>query len=562
MWRRMPSPFHHLRRQLPLAACGVALLGAGLLAQQRNVAPGLIEAVAAETGILLEPRVLRDINPSGSSEPAGFIKFRNETYFRADNGANGVELWRTDGTFEGTSLVADINAGAASSTPDWMKAFRGRLYFAATSSATGREVWTTDGTAEGTTLLHDINPLAGDADPTAFVRLGRALYFRAQDGTTGQELWKTEGTPETTVLVADVHPGSEGSLPTYPTVFGNELFFAADDFFIQPTGFDRELWRTNGTLAGTTRVKDINPGGLPSVPGELTRLGQYLIFRASTRVEGGELWRTDGTEFGTQMIADINPGFGWSVPTDLVQSGGYVFFSADDGALGRELWRTDGTTAGTLRLADINPGGDSNPVGAAYQDGYLFAATDPMMGRELWFSDGTSAGTRLVKDLNPGLDSSAPLDITVVGRYAYFIVALQTPDFTGLFTELWRTDGTDAGTVRVWRAPGKFGGYSIRDLTAIGRTLYFSAPVDVDGDGMGTNFEPYILPLGAAGEAPSPDTPITDTLTRNLGLLTSTLEDFVKETRDTVDAIGLPIGRSTRAAASSASKTPTSGAGR
>jgi ELWxxDGT repeat protein len=530
---------HHLRPRLLFVAGGVALLSAGLLAQPKLIpGRGRATAILIDRDALQEPRVLKDINPSGSSDPAGFVRIGGVTYFRADNGTNGVELWRTNGTAWGTALVADINAGSASSTPEAMKAFQGRFYFAATSAATGREVWASDGTAEGTTLLADINPAAANAEPIAFVRFGGAVYFRAQDGSTGQELWKTEGTPETTVLVADLHPGSEGSLPTYPTVFQQGLYFSADDSFSFPAGFDRELWRTDGTPAGTTRVKDINPGGLPSVPSELTRLGKWLFFRASTLELGGELWRSDGTEAGTELVADINPGFGWSVPSDLTPSGLFVFFAAEDGQTGRELWRTDGTQAGTIRLADINPSGDSNPAGVAFRNGYLFAAGDPQRGRELWFSDGTAAGTRLVKDVNPGPAPSAPLDITVVGRFAYFVAAIPTTDGTGLFTELWRTDGTDAGTVLLWRAPGRFGGYSIRDLTAIGRTLYFSAPTEVDGSDMATNFEPYILPLYPVGET------LFETLTQNLDEVTDALGAFAKETAATVDAIGLPLVRS------------------
>jgi len=321
------------------------------------------------------------------------------------------------------------------------------------------------------------------------------LYFRAQDGVTGLELWKTQGTEETTVEVIDLHPGTEGSIPTSPTVFRGALYFAADDKFTQGQGFDRELWRTDGTAEGTERVSDINPGGLPSLPSELIPFGKLLIFKAGTSDRGGELWKTDGTEAGTQIVADMNAGPPSSFPTNLTRAGREIYFAANDGATGRELWRTDGTEQGTVRLTDINPGpADSGPIGVPFRGGFLFTSGDAEHGRELWFSDGTPGDARLVKDINPGPGLSGPLDLTVVGRVAYFAVLLpsEAGDNT-VRTELWRTDGTEGGTQRVWQAPGRRNGYAIRDLTAFGGTLFFTAPTQADADGMATDFEPYIL---------------------------------------------------------------------
>ena len=197
-------------------AGAVMLFGAGLLAQSSR-APATVQSpadtAAAPPVVTGEaPRVLAEINPSGSSDAEGFVRIRGAIYFRANDGTHGMELWRTDGTPEGTTLVADINPGDGSSVPESLIAFQGRIYFAASHAATGRELWSTDGTQEGTSLVRDINPAAADAMPASLVRFRDALYFRAQDGVTGLELWKTQGTEETTVEVIDLHPGTEGSL--------------------------------------------------------------------------------------------------------------------------------------------------------------------------------------------------------------------------------------------------------------------------------------------------------------------------------------------------------------
>ena len=101
--------------------------------------------------------------------------------------------------------------------------------------------------------------------------------------------------------------------------------------------------------------------------------------------------------------------------------------------------------AGTTKLVEDIAAGDSDPWQlTAYQGHVFFSATTPGEGRELWKSDGTRAGTKLVRDIWPGAGSSGPLDLTVVAGILYFSAER---DHDG--RELWRTDGTRAGT---WRA--------------------------------------------------------------------------------------------------------------
>jgi ELWxxDGT repeat protein len=85
-------------------------------------------------------------------------------------------------------------------------------------------------------------------------------------------------------------------------------------------------------------------------------VGNYIYFSAYTEDTGFELWRSDGTEAGTFLVKDIWPGTQGSTPMYLVSFKGKVFFSADDASYGREWWMSDGTEAGTRLLKDIQVG--------------------------------------------------------------------------------------------------------------------------------------------------------------------------------------------------------------
>jgi ELWxxDGT repeat protein len=149
-------------------------------------------------------------------------------------------------------------------------------------------------------------------------------------------------------------------------------------------------------------------------------MGIRLVFSADDGSSGVELWVTDGTTAGTTLLKDINPGSDESFPFDFAALGdGRLVFSADDGSNGRELWVTDGTTAGTTLLKDINPGPGDSVTGhegfAALGDGRLvFQANDGSTGTELWVTDGTAVGTTLLKDINPGPGSSNPASFTAL----------------------------------------------------------------------------------------------------------------------------------------------------
>jgi ELWxxDGT repeat protein len=469
-----------------------------------NTLPGSVGQLATDKkGDLAAPVLVKEINPGeGSSSPEMFVTFNGAVYFRANDGTHGIELWKTDGTLEGTSLVTDLRPGVANALPGNLTVAGGSLYFHAFTEATGSKVFKSDGTAAGTVLLVDTFPGAsggpfGPPLPGNFTTFGDIVLFTATDSQAGYEMWRTDGTIGGTHRLKDLHPGVQWSVPVGLTPFAGRVLFAADDKVTFDSNgnpyFDRELFATDGTDAGTVRIKDIFPGPRPSIPFEFTVFRKQLFFRADDGTSGAELWTTDGTEAGTRIFKDINPA-GPSDPMHFTMAGRRLFFNANDGVTGAELWVSDGREAGTRLIADINPNAGSLPLNlTAVGDRLFFTADDGQHGIELWVSDGTAAGTHLVKDINPGAERSSPLDMLAVGNVLFF-TAIDPDDATRtVVTQLWMTDGTEEGTKLVWQAPGRASGYSILNLTLLGNQLLFSAPTGADAEGLSINTELYRL---------------------------------------------------------------------
>src|SRR5439155_1764444 len=122
-------------------------------------------------------------------------------------------------------------------------------------------------------LAKDINTSPSSSSLAAFVEVAGVVFFIADNPATGAELWKSDGTAAGTVLVKDINARpSSSSLSTFANVNGI-LFFSAFD---PATGY--ELWKSDGTEVGTVLVKDIRPGPDSSDPWNLTNVNGTLFF--------------------------------------------------------------------------------------------------------------------------------------------------------------------------------------------------------------------------------------------------------------------------------------------
>ncbi len=382
-------------------------------------------------------------------------------FFVQDRGSDdgGQEPFVTDGTVEGTIPLGDLEPGSEGSDVEFEASLpNGRTLFTAYTTADGSQLWSTQGLENDAQVVQVINPDGIEQGLYGEV-FGGSYFFCTDDGVNGIELWRSDGTATGTFMVTDLNP-SGGADPCDFAVFGEHLYFGATD------GIDSGLWRTDGTAAGTELMTLIGPG-TSDEPGELTVSGAHLYFVADDGATGDELWRSDGTAAGTALVADVNPGSAGSRPRDLVPAAGLLFFSAEDDAHGRELWRTDGTAAGTILVGDMLAGpddSDAEPV-AELAGELIFKVRRP--DNALFCTDGTPGA--IIPLLQADFISVSRFS-PVWNGHLYFVAQQDETDDN----DLWRTDGTPAGTVNLQLEPGDQGS-DPRDLVAGPEHLYLSA---------------------------------------------------------------------------------------
>ncbi|WP_428307352.1 ELWxxDGT repeat protein [Lacipirellula sp.] len=477
------SRFTNFNGQILFTATGSNAVGAE---------PWISDGTAAGTRIVKDIRISTD-----SSNPSTTVEVNGIHYFIANDGVRGNELWRTDGTSAGTYLVKDILPGAGSAFPVSLTIdlvnVNGKLYFAANDGASGIELWTSDGTAAGTTLVADANPGASSTFPRLFTNVGGVLYYAANDAS-GAELWRSNGTAVGTMRAADLNPGAPSSLLDQFVVAAGTLYFTA----VTPTT-GRELWKLAPGASTPVQVTNFAAATIETTVARLTVVGDKVFFVMRDDLAGDELWVADSA--GARRVIDLQPTGLSGAPTSMVNVNGTLFFTPLTSDHGRELWRSNGTPAGTFEILDIVPGSNgSSPLNLVNVSGTLFfSAATPANGIELWKSDGTAAGTLLAADIVPGSPGSVPLSpfqtpqYVVIGEWLYFVARTQLSN-SGI---LYRISNASTSAELLTDA------YSLssrqtRNLINLNGELAF---VGGELDGIGPGVEMYVLRSAAIAQA-------------------------------------------------------------
>jgi ELWxxDGT repeat protein len=314
---------------------------------------------------------------------------------------------------------------------------------------------------------------------------------------------------ESRVLLSATDLGDVGQFASAFVPFHNALYFTAGD----GTHGD-QLWKTDGTPAGTVLVKNINPNPIGNATiSSLTVLGDKLLFGADNGTDGPQIWVSDGTADGTVPLAgtSLTPA-GFNSPLSLVNGNAYFVLPASGTY---SIWKTDGTSAGTTPLVTLptDAASYSHPfligsrmylVGTAYSGGlpyntlYSFNAADNSLTTVVPFAE-----TRTISQLtdangvayfytgdlaHPGLDLERydPTNGRVHIKHTVANPATSTnvPGIVAVNDKVFFTADTDTGVSRVWFTEGSspsaffaWQGVGTRpiNLTRVGDSVYYFA---------------------------------------------------------------------------------------
>ncbi len=407
----------------------------------------------------IQPEFIKNVN-----SPGNFIELNGEIYLTCSG--TDLGLWKTDGTNAGTIQIKSF-----SSIRDMFK-FNNMLYFRADDGVNGIELWKSDGTTPGTQMVKNINPTGdfmGSFDLWLNVVGLNEFFFTAEDGIHGRELWKSDGTEAGTVMVKDMVPGSGSSEPQQGIFFNNELYFTSSD-----NSVGRELFKSDGTEVGTVLVKDfyvdptITNNGFPN---HYTIFDNQLFFYANSSdltATGHGLFKITTSSSVPQLVKEVRIN-----STPLYKFNNAFYFGSPSGTWDNsELWKSDGTASGTSVFTELNATGASNP-GLFYEFNntlYFVATPDIATGTELFKTDGTVQGTQMVKNINPSNGEGSSINnFFELEGVLHFIANEPTYGW-----EIWKTNGTDAGTTMAYDInPGPNTSYS-GNFTKLLNKIFFS----------------------------------------------------------------------------------------
>jgi ELWxxDGT repeat protein len=440
--------------------------------------------IAADGSVVL----VKDINTDAADgspigDPKNFIEYKGMLYFGGNDGDNGAdkhdtELWRTDGTTDGTVMVEDIWPGGNgnASNPQQMFVFNDKLYFNGKVDA-ANQVFRYDGTnpvvkvtnwrddglavpffptvdeangkaylkinigkfqlgvinADETFFLDTVNKMDdhGFAGTEAGAIYKGKFYFQGDNGTSGDELFVSDGTPGGSVLLKDIYDGGDSD-PEQFTIYNDELYFIA----AVATGM--QLWKTDGTEAGTVMVAEPNPGA----DGDMDNLAVYdgkLYFAATDGVNGVELWSYDGTT--AAMLKDLDGTAADSDPEGFIEVDGLLLFVASDGT-NDVLWVTNGTPEYTMTAAEA--------LNSTFQPVKVSASERAVVGTILYYSADDANGFDDIYSVDVNKIWSEDVTFTVTdedgplaGATVAFDGTTATTDDAGMVTFPYVRMGTD-----------------------------------------------------------------------------------------------------------------------
>jgi trimeric autotransporter adhesin len=365
----------------------------------------------------------------GISRPHCFTDFNGNLIFTADENHDADKskdyernpyLWKSDGTSAGTVKIKKLwkwyywevhcEAGV-----EYIQ-LGDKLLFHATAAGTHNfELWESDGTTEGTGMLAELNKNQDDSYPNElsshpinFTKLDDKVFFTASD-TVNNGVWVTDGTETGTHLIEYINPDNPNTFP----LFSGYVLKANNNrvFFCRFGG--TQLWTSDGIESGTSLLKTFlfddkylkRVNSIIGVVNGNVFFDLILTNRATNNIDSIQLWKSDGTEEGTVKVSDLKN----NCPIQAITSNSNIYFLTTNWS-NYQLWRSDGSEEGTYKISSLSITDTYSNKLFVFKDVLYFVAFDKNNILSIWESDGTIEGTRTLENWNaPGFTSISDL---------------------------------------------------------------------------------------------------------------------------------------------------------
>jgi GEVED domain/CARDB/Domain of unknown function DUF11/HYR domain len=358
-------------------------------------------------------------------------------------------------------------------------------------------------------LVKDINVGTADANPTYFTNFNNAVYFTAFDGVNSN-LYRTNGTDAGTEKILDNVRAV--------TAFNGSLYFLRSRVSGTSNVDVVVLYQSNGSRLNETLIDTLQSGFISSIG--LSVLGNRLVVNISYQtprdvisavfisngIRGG-LYRLTDTFFQTRVgtsssayyrISDDSYWIYQSRFGNGVTPSASIFKRNPDGTNSNAFWSNQVNTTATPNISSVSftvlGVAGSRLIFAAYPNN----AASPFPAKRNLYSLDANGSIILLKSSIDGIKG-----IGISGNLEYYITDVN---------EMWRTDGTVAGTIRLTTGSPNTP-QSITQPTNIGDALYFTdapsttfrfwrirnsetAPTEVGSLQTGANFAPVIANVG------------------------------------------------------------------
>ena len=363
------------------------------------------------------------------------------------------------------SLLKDINNNGDCTFSKRSEMSNGKSYFPAKNEF-GGELWETDGTINGTKLVKDIKLGSGSSNPKCLYPVGNILYFIADDGINGNELWRTDSI-QGAVLVKDIHSGLDNTNFTIPFEEKGTFCNIGDKIYFIVEG--EGIYESDGTETGTKLLYSSvdnykNLRNIVSYNGNIYFLAETISNFPYTNILK--------YNFSTNKIHYVTND---EDPSNLISTPLGLIFD-----ISRNLYISNGNYLNKTLLMTAPSSFDYKFTNSSYffKDNFYFVVdTTYPLAPQLYKTNGTFQGTKLVKKIATEYYATYGY-FKSTDDYLFFLFNNKSSDNSFTSRSLWRTDGTDDGTIKL----DSFYGGSLNSLSkenemgVYNNRLYYYAP--------------------------------------------------------------------------------------